>query len=118
MFKQNSDHDQQSLFESTQWMDIKIKEKLEKSWAPVFYEYVFKKIDEKPFAILYGTTGKPNFPVNILLSLEYIKHMKCCSDIELLDDFYFDYLVNYAVGIRTIGEMNLAERTVYTKLAP
>jgi len=28
-------------------------------------------------------------------------------------DFTFDYLVNYAVGIRTLGEMNLAERTVY-----
>ena len=50
------------------------------------------------------------YPVNILL---YIKHMKCCSDLELLDDFYFDYLVNYAVGIRTLGELNLAERTLY-----
>jgi len=39
--------------------------------------------------------------------------MKCCSDLELLDDFYFDYLVNYAVGIRTLGEMNLAERILY-----
>jgi hypothetical protein len=39
--------------------------------------------------------------------------MKCCSDLELLDYFSFDYLVNYAVGIRTLGEMNLAERTLY-----
>lgn len=62
---------------------------------------------------MYGTTGKPNFPVNILLALEYIKHMKCCNDLELLDDFYFDYLINYAVGIRTLGDMNLAERTLY-----
>jgi len=113
MFRANHNHNQQTLSDSTLWMNTKIREKLEKSWAPIFYEHVFCKIDEAPFAVLYGATGKPNYPVNILLSLEYIKHMKCCSDLELLDYFYFDYLVNYAVGIRTLGEMNLAERTLY-----
>ena len=113
MFKANQNHYQQTLSDSTQWMNTKILTKLEKTWAPIFYEHVFRKIDEEPFAILYSTTGKPNFPVNILLSLEYIKHMKNCSDLELLDDFYFDYLVNYAVGIRSLGEKNLAERTLY-----
>lgn len=113
MFRANHNHTQQTLSDNTQWMNPKILEKLEKSWAPIFYEHVFCKIDEQPFAVLYGVTGKPNFPVNILLSLEYIKHMKCCSDLELLDYFYFDYLVNYAVGVKTLGEINLAERTLY-----
>ena len=40
--------------------------------------------------------------------------MKGCNDLELMDSFYFDYLVNYAVGIRTLGEMNLAPRTIYS----
>ncbi|MBS3872438.1 MAG: transposase, partial [Firmicutes bacterium] len=75
MFRANDNHAQQSLFESIQWMNPRIREKLYKSWAPIFYEQVFCKIDEEPFASLYGTTGKPNFPVNIMLSLEYIKHM-------------------------------------------
>lgn len=113
MFRTNDQHKQQTLLESTQWMNLKIKEKLEKSWAPIFYEQVFCHIDEQPFSILYSNTGTPNFPVNILLGLEYIKHMKNISDAELLDDFYFDYLVNYAVGIRTLGETHLAERTLY-----
>ena len=113
MFRANANHVQQSLLESTQWMNPKIREKLYKSWAPIFYEQVFCKIDEDPFAVLYGTTGKPNFPVNIMLSLEYIKHMKNCSDIEIIDNFHFDYLVNYATGQRTLGETNLAERTLY-----
>jgi hypothetical protein len=113
MFRANNNHHQQTLLDTTQWMNPKIRENLEKSWAPIFYKYVFCKIDEEPFAVLYGTTGKPNFPINILLSLEYIKHMNECSDLKLLDDFYFDYLVNYAVGIRTLGEINLAERTLY-----
>jgi hypothetical protein len=94
-------------------MDKRIKEKLEKSWAPIFYENVFCKIDENPFAVLYGTTGNPNFPVNILISLEYIKHMKDIPDSELMDEFYFDYLVNYAVGLKTLGEKHLADRTLY-----
>ena len=94
-------------------MSPRIKAKLEKSWAPIFYEHVFCKIDEKPFAVLYSDTGCPNFPVNIALSLEFIKHMKNYSDDKLIDNFYFNYLVNYAVGIRTLGEINLAEKTLY-----
>lgn len=113
MFRENNQHHQQSLIQSTLLMDRRIREKLEKSWAPVFYENVFCKINEEPFSKLYGTTGNPNFPVNILLSLEYIKHMKNIPDSELMDDFHFDYLVNYAVGLKTLGEKHLADRTLY-----
>ena len=113
MFRQNSRHAQKSLFESTEWMDKRVRDKLDKTWAPIFYEHVFSRIDERPFSVLYSDIGRPNFPVNIILSLEYIKHMRDCSDLELMDSFYFDYLVNHAVGIRRLGELNLAERTLY-----
>ncbi|MCR4431234.1 MAG: transposase [Tepidanaerobacteraceae bacterium] len=93
MFRENVNHLQDSLFESTNWMNPRIKAKLDKSWAPIFYKYVFCNIDEKPFAVLYSDTGRPNFPVNIALSLEYIKHLKNYSDDELIDNFYFNYLV-------------------------
>jgi hypothetical protein len=98
MFKENTVHFQESFFNSTNLMAPVIKSKLEKSWTPIFYEHIFCQIDEKPFAVLYGETGNLNFPVNILLSLEYIKHMKDYPDLELLDAYYFDYLVNYALG--------------------
>ena len=113
MFRANVEHNQHSLFDSSQWMNSKVREKLNKSWAPIFYENVFCQINEEPFSVLYGSTGNPNFPVNILLSLEYIKHMKDYSDLDLLDAFSFDYQVNYAVGMHTLGERNLAERTLY-----
>ena len=113
LFRANTDHSQDQLFDSTHWMDPKIRKILEESWAPIFYKHVFCNIDESPFSVLYDdSTGRPNFPVNILLSLEYIKHLRCCNDLELLDSFYFDYLVNYAVGIRNLGEMSLSERTL------
>jgi len=113
MFKSNDDHLQNSLFDSTQWMNPSIRKKLENSWAPVFYEHVFSKIDEAPFAVLYSEIGRPNFAINYLLSLEYIKHMRADSDESLIESFYFDYLVNYALGIKTLGEKNLAPRTLY-----
>lgn len=47
-------------------MSTRIQEKLKKSWAPIYYDYVFCKIDEKPFAVLYSDVGRPNFPVNIV----------------------------------------------------
>lgn len=113
LFKENNGHLQISMLESTNWMSSGIRKKLEKSWAPIFYEHVFLNIDEKPFAILYSDTGCPNFPINILLSLEFIKHMEDYSDDQLIEAYYFNYLVNYAVGIRTLGELNLAEKTLY-----
>ncbi|WP_025746793.1 transposase [Caldicoprobacter faecalis] len=113
MFRENNKHLQTSIMESIYWMNPGIRQKLEKSWAPIFYEEVFCNIDEKPFSVLYSDVGCPNFPVNILLSLEFIKHMKNLSDDELIEAFYFNYLVNYAVGIRVLGEVNLAEKTLY-----
>ena len=113
MFKENIGHNQTTLFNSSSLMNEGVKKKLEKSWAPIFYEHIFCKIDEKPFAAMYSDTGRPNFPVNILLALEYIKHIQNYTDDELVENFYFNYLINYAVGIRILGEINLAERTLY-----
>jgi hypothetical protein len=113
VFRPNTGHQQAAIFDTLSIMNKKVKEKLNKSWAPIFYEEVFCKIDETPFAALYGTTGNPNFPVNILLSLELIKHIRNCSDAQLLEMYNFDFLVNYALGQTTLGERNLGERTLY-----
>ena len=51
--------------------------------------------------------------MNIALALEFIKHFRNYSDDELINNFYFNYLVNYAVGVRTLGEINFAEKTLY-----
>jgi hypothetical protein len=113
LFKENNGHLQSKIFGSTDWMIPGIKAKLEKSWASIFYKQVFCNIDEQPFAVLYSDTGRPNFPVNILLALEFIKHLESFSDEKLFENFYFNYLIAYAVGIRTLGEVNLAPRTFY-----
>lgn len=57
--------------------------------------------------------GRPNFPVNILLALEIIKHLFDYTDKEILKQFYFNFQVLYALGIHNIGEVYVAERTIY-----
>jgi len=114
MFRENRDNLQVELFNSFTTMNPKIQSSLQGTWATLFYEHVFCKIDEAPFSCLYCLdNGRPNFPVNILLSLEFIKHMKDYTDEDILEQFRFNYQIMYAVGLRNLGELYLAERTLY-----
>ena len=114
MFTENKKHFQQELFNSFSSINPKLQEKLKNSWAAVYYEHVFCKIDEKPFAPLYcSDNGRPNFPINILLSLEFIKNIKDWSDEEVLEQFSFNYQIMYALGERDLSELYLAPRTLY-----
>jgi hypothetical protein len=114
VFKQNNGHFQGELFNGYTQIDEKIQKRLINSWSPLFYEHVFCQIGETPFAVLYSQdTGRPNFPVNILLSLEFFKHLKDFTDEELIEQFYFNYQIIYALGLRNLGEMYLAPRTLY-----
>jgi hypothetical protein len=114
MFRTNDTHLQEDLFNHYRTMKPSIAKMLEKSWAPVFYEEVFCKIDETIFAPLYCLdNGRPNTPVNILLSLEIIKHQFGFTDEEILEQFYFNFQVLYALGIKNLGEIYIAERTIY-----
>jgi Transposase DDE domain/Transposase domain (DUF772) len=114
MFKENNSHLQQSFLTSKLWMNKAILKRLIKSWASVFYNVIFCRIDEKIFSILYcQDNGRTNFPVNILLSLEYIKHLFDYSDAELIEQFYYNYQIAFALGINNVGEINLAPSTLY-----
>jgi Transposase DDE domain/Transposase domain (DUF772) len=114
MFRENNAHLQQTLLTSENYMNSAVLERLLKSWAAVFYSMVFCRIKESTFSVLYcSNNGRPNFPVNILLSLEYIKHLFNYSDEELVEQFYFNYQIAYAIGIKNVGEMNLCPGTMY-----
>jgi len=114
LFKPNDGHRQGELFSDFQRFNPVVAKRLKNSWAMVFYEQVFCFIREELFASLYSLEwGRPNFPVNILIGLEIIKHLFDYTDQELLDQYYFNYQVQYALGIRNIGEVYLGERTLY-----
>lgn len=114
MFRENIAHLQESFISSFEHMNNKVSQKLINSWASVFYHVVFCGINERIFSVLYcNDNGRPNFPVNILLSLEYIKHLFNYSDADLVEQFYFNFQIAYALGIKNVGEINLAPGTLY-----
>lgn len=114
MFRENTLHRQEKLFNNLSGMDPRYAKRLEKSWAGLFYKHVFCQIDEKLFAPLYSSdNGRPNFPINILVALEIIKHLKNFVDEVLFEAFAYDFQISYALGLRNIGERYFARRTFY-----
>ncbi|WP_425058996.1 hypothetical protein SCACP_36480 [Sporomusa carbonis] len=114
MFRKNQAHQQDRLFSHYHDLDPRLKKRLQTTWAPVFYKHVFCQIDEESFAQLYcSDNGRPSFPVNILLALEFIKHWKDLTDEELLEQASFNYQVAFAIGLKDLGEEYVAPRTLY-----
>ncbi|KLU62179.1 hypothetical protein CEB3_c13980 [Peptococcaceae bacterium CEB3] len=114
MFRENTLHRQEKLFNNLSGMDPRYKKRLEESWAGLFYKHVFCQIDERLFSPLYSSdNGRPNFPINILVALEIIKHLKNFTDEVLFDAFAYDFQISYALGLRNIGERYFARRTFY-----
>ncbi len=93
------------MFNSFSTLHPKTLKKLENSWAALFYEHVFCKIDEQLFAVLYSLDrGRANFPLNILLALELVKHIFDYTDETLLDQYNFNYQLMFSLGERNLGE--------------
>ncbi|TFH53837.1 MAG: hypothetical protein E4G91_11555 [Candidatus Zixiibacteriota bacterium] len=114
MFRENHRHKQTSFFDTVDQLPLGVKKMMGKSWAPAFRDLIFKKIDERRYAGLYSDIcSRPNFPVNIWVGLEIIKWKFDYTDKELLEQFHFNLLTAYAVGLENLGEMTLAERTLY-----
>lgn len=114
MFRQNRRQRQMTLFGTVHQMPIGVTKMMDKSWAPAFRRQIFEKIDERRYAELYSTVeSRPNFPVNIWVGLEIIKWMFDYTDQELLEQFHFNLLTAYALGLENLGEVSLSERTVY-----
>ena len=57
--------------------------------------------------------SRPNVPVNLLVSLEYLKASNDWTDEELYDNACYDIQVRYAVGYRQLGEGYFDLRTLY-----
>ena len=90
------------------------RKKLERSWASVFYDEFFRRVDEEVFAVLYSEKrSRPNTPVNILMGFETLKSGFGWSDEELYNHFLFDLQVRYALGLRDFDEGYFDLRTLY-----
>lgn len=114
MFIANTKHLQPKLFSTISQLPEKQRKMLEVSWADTFYREVFCRIKEDTFSVLYSESpSRPNVPVNLLVGLEILKAGYGWSDAELIEHYYFDIQVRYALGYDQLGDGDFAIRSLY-----
>jgi hypothetical protein len=114
MYKDNKHHLQPVLICSVNELPEEQREYLDTSWAGVFYREFFCWLDEDPFAVLYADIpSRPNFPVNVLVGLEYLKAGFGWSDKEMYEAFLYNMQVRYALGYDEFGKGYFDLRTLY-----
>lgn len=114
MFRESKRHLQPFLISNVNDLPEKQKKRLEQSWAGTFFREVFSRIPETLFSELYSDIpSRPNVPVRLLVSLEFLKQNRGISDEDLYDEYAFDLQVRYAVGMHQLGEGDFDLRTLY-----
>jgi hypothetical protein len=99
MYKKTSP--QLKLFGVESQISTALRTRLEASWAQFFKVEVLPILIscEDKYAMLYGTTGRPNFSVARLLGLCLLQELNTLSDQEALDTFSFDIRWRYALDV-------------------
>jgi hypothetical protein len=114
MYKDNKHHNQPVLICSVNELPEEQREYLDTSWAGVFYREFFCRLNEDPFAVLYANMpSRPNYPVNVLVGLEYLKAGFGWSDKEMYEAFLYNMQVRYALGYDEFGKGYFDLRTLY-----
>ncbi len=84
---------------------------LENSWAKVFADELFPKIDEEPFRVLYcEDNGRPNTPINVMVGASIIKELLDYSDDDIVEGLQLDVRLQYALHTTSFEEQPLSTR--------
>ena len=114
MYKNNHHHLQPVMICSVNEMPEEQKRYLNESWSGIFYREFFCRLNEESFAVLYtNTPSRPNYPVNVLVGLEYLKAGFGWSDKEMYEAFLFNMQVRYALGYDEFGKGYFNIRMLY-----
>ena len=114
MFRKNEAHRQQKMFTAVDQLPKSALQKLKNSWAQVFYDEYFCRLDETVFFPLYSEKkSRPNTPVNLLVGFETLKSGFGLSDERLYEHFLFDLKFRYALGLHDFDEGHFELRTIY-----
>ncbi len=105
---------QLSLFDQLAFLPPKKLQMLEKSWAQVFSDHVFTRINEYIFAPLYSdrSNSRPNSPVNVLVGALILKDHNELTDEELVASCEFDYRYQYALHTTSFEDQPISERSL------
>ena len=112
-FVLNPLNEQLSLFDSFGGLTDREKKFPDKSWAKYFSEYIFPKIEEEPYAVLYSEKdSRPNTPVNIQAGALLLKELTGMSDDGIVPALMFDVRFQYALHTTSYLEQPLNDRTL------
>ena len=92
---------QQKLFGVETQVSRSLRSRLESSWALLFRVEILPILfrNEDRYAMLYGTTGRPNFSVARLLGLCLLQEWNDLSDQAALDAMSFDIRWRFALDV-------------------
>ena len=111
--KNDRSNEQLSLRDPWAMLSEREKQFLDKSWARYFAEYIFPKIDETPYAVLYSKKdSRPNTPVNVQIGALILKEYTGQSDDDLLASMMFDIRYRYALHTTGFAEQPMSDRTL------
>ena len=103
MFRENKKYLQNQMFSFHSQLSGRKQKKLYQSAEYLFHELIFQKINESIFAPLYSDNGgRPNTPINILVSAMILMHHRGWTYKELFQHIDFDLLTRTAFGLTDI----------------
>jgi hypothetical protein len=102
------------MFDPLNKMPKYLKDILKKSWSHAFREYIFPKIKEERFKVLYSDNPatRPNSPVNVIIGLLIIKEIFQDSDEELIGSLHFDIRYQYALHTTSFEKQPVSINTL------
>jgi len=113
MYKRNPPEKQLNIIDPYLHFPKYIREALHNSWAEPFFSSVFSQIDEDRFAVLYSKNySRPNAPVNLIIGLLILKELNGWTDEDTIAALYFDYRVQYALGISDFDRERICINTL------
>lgn len=114
MFRENTKHLQQNLFEFRNDLPKKLQKKLDESKESKFYELIFCNIKEEDFECLYSETdSRPNSAVNALVSSLILIQKENFTYEELFENIHFNLLTKTALGLKKIDEVPFCPATIF-----
>jgi len=86
---------------------------LENSWAKIFADELFPKIEEEPFRVLYcENNGRPNTPINVMVGASIIKELLDYSDDDIVEGLMLDVRLQYALHTTSFKEQPLSDKSL------
>lgn len=109
-------NDSQQLTINDPYYSLTDREKnfLDRSWASYFADYIFNKINESRFAVLYSKNAatRPSTPINVSIGALLLKEMRNQSDDDILESVLFDLRYQYALHTTSMKEQPMSDRTL------